>query len=82
MKRIVSIALWATASLAQLTYGNPCMHSTDTVMAGASPCIWGDTMTTAGNRPVGYIGDIAPIGCAEGTFLTAVGHCQPSFEFD
>ncbi|WP_248919626.1 hypothetical protein [Pseudomonas entomophila] len=82
MKRIVSIALLATVSLAQMTYGNEYMHSTDPVMAVASPCNWGDTMTTADLRPVGYIGNIAPIACTEGTFLTGAGHCQPSFEFD
>ncbi|QVM93364.1 hypothetical protein JYG34_10240 [Pseudomonas entomophila] len=82
MQRIVSIALLATASLAQITHGDESMHSTDIELAATSPCIRGDTVTPADNRPVGYVGNIAPIQCPEGTFLTGAGHCQPSFEFD
>lgn len=67
MQKIALIALLAMTGMAQVAHGG---KSTQ-----------GGTVETA-TVVLFALGQLAPIPCPEGTYMTPMGLCQPDFDFD
>lgn len=67
MQKFALIALLATTGMTQVAQGS------NTARVG--------TIDMASSA-LFALGQVAPIACPEGTYITPMGFCQPDFDFD
>ncbi|MFT0866603.1 hypothetical protein [Pseudomonas sp. CAM1A] len=78
MKKVVLAASLASASLAQIAYGNELTNSPK----GASPFFQSSIVEKTLQVAATFVGDVGSSVCPAGTARTPSGSCQPPFEFD